>query len=206
MSRTSQNSNEFSAEQDLLYSFFTRIYKISREEFELSAPFWKRQQFRKNEFYNNYQSICKYLGFVLDGSFRAYYIDKETGEEQNILLYSKNQLVVSYKSFLTQSPCDYYTRCVTDADTICIHYDRLQQLYTKSHEWERLGRFMAEMAFTAAVSRTESFLLQTPEERYLSFIQQHPDASNTIPLYHISSYLGIAGPSLSRIRRRLSNK
>jgi hypothetical protein len=27
---------------------------------------------------------------------------------------------------------------------------------------------------------------------------------NAIPLYHISSYLGIQGPSLSRIRKRIA--
>lgn len=188
----------------LVQNLFKQLSGLDGKDFALSAPYWVERSYRKHEFYNNYKSICKYLGLVIDGAFRAYYIDPNSGEEKNILLYSKQQLVVSYKSFLTQTPCDYYTQCIAPANIIYIHYDHLQLLYQQSHEWEHLGRMIAEMAFTAAVSRAESFILQTPEQRYLSFIGQNPDAVNTIPLYHLSSYLGIAGPSLSRIRKRLS--
>jgi len=41
-------------------------------------------------------------------------------------------------------------------------------------------------------------------QRYLDLIKNHPDIFNSIPLYHISSYLGIQGPSLSRIRKIIS--
>ncbi len=36
--------------------------------------------------------------------------------------------------------------------------------------------------------------------------EAHPDIINTLPLYHIASYLGIQGPSLSRIRKRMMSK
>jgi len=58
-------------------------------------------------------------------------------------------------------------------------------------------------AFTVAMTRTEGFLFLTPEQRYLDLLEHHPDIFNAIPLYHISSYLGIQGPSLSRIRKRM---
>lgn len=190
----------------LVENFFGQLSGLDSKTFQLSVPYWKERSYQKNEFYNDYKSICKILGFIIEGAFRAYYIDPDCGDEKNILLYSKHQLVVSYKSFLTQTPCNYYTQCVSPADIVYIHYDHLQTLYKQSHAWEHLGRKMAEMAFTSVVSRAESFILQTPEQRYLSFIRQNPDAFNTIPLYHIASYLGIAGPSLSRIRKRLSVK
>ena len=65
---------------------------------------------------------------------------------------------------------------------------------------------MAQMAFHLTIERMESFIFKTPEERYLDLIKNHPDIFNNIPLYHISSYLGIKGPSLSRIRKRISEK
>jgi len=52
----------------------------------------------------------------------------------------------------------------------------------------------------------ESFVFKTPEERYIELLKHNPDIFNNIPLYHISSYLGIRGPSLSRIRKRISLK
>lgn len=58
------------------------------------------------------------------------------------------------------------------------------------------------MSNKIAAARMESFLFQTPEERYLTMMNNHPEILNTVQLYHISSYLGIQGPSLSRIRKR----
>jgi hypothetical protein len=77
-------------------------------------------------------------------------------------------------------------------------------LYQRSHKWETFGRLVAQTAFNIATERAESFLFKTPEQRYLDLINRHPDIFNQVPLYHISSYLGIQPPSLSRIRKRLS--
>lgn len=95
---------------------------------------------------------------------------------------------------------------MTDSKVIYINIIDLLNLYQKSHQWERFGRLLAQEAFNLLINRTESFLFKTPEERYLDLIKHHPDIINSIPLYHISSYLGIQGPSLSRIRKRMIGK
>lgn len=175
------------------------------EEFSRSAPFWQEQTYNKGDYFNEYRNVCKYLGFVREGVFRSYIIDKD-GEEKNVFLYSGNQFVVSFKSFINQAPCDYHTQSVTDSKVLCIHISDLQSLYKSSHAWERFGRLLAQEAFNVTIARTESFLFKTPEERYRDLIRQHPDIFNNVPLYHISSYLGIRGPSLSRIRKRISGR
>lgn len=182
------------------------IAGIEEDEFNLSRPFWKLRDFKKNEYYNEYRHVCKHLGFINEGIFRAYYADVKTEEEKNVFFFSKHQVVVSFQSFISQSPCNYYTQAMTDASVLYIHIDNLRSLYSQSHQWEHFGRLVAEMAFSVSMERTESFLFRTPEERYLELIKQHPDIFNSVPLYHISSYLGIQGPSLSRIRKRISGK
>jgi CRP-like cAMP-binding protein len=179
---------------------------LTAEDFELSAPSWKIREYKKGAFYNQHQSVCKYMGFITNGVFRSYIVDEKTGEEKNIFLYSSNGFVVTFKSFMNQVPCDYHTQALTDASVICIGVADLLSLYKQSHRWETFGRLLAQEAFNVAIARTESFLFQTPEERYLDLIKKHPDIFNTVPLYHLSSYLGIQGPSLSRIRKRLSGK
>lgn len=93
--------------------------------FDLSRGMWQEKTYQKGDFYNEYRSVCKYLGVVLDGVFRTYYVDEKTGGEKNLFFYSPNQVVVSYASFLTQSPCKYYTQAVTDARIWYIHIDQL---------------------------------------------------------------------------------
>ena len=179
---------------------------LSQEEFQLSERFWKHKVYKKGERYNQQGNICKNLGFITSGVFRSYLINAESMEEQNIFLYSANGFVVSFKSFVNQIPCDYFTEALTDAGVIYINISDLNSLYRQSHGWERFGRLLAQEGFNVTMSRIEGFLFKSPEERYLDLIAQHPDIFNNVPLYHIASYLGIQGPSLSRIRKRLLNK
>ena len=193
-------------EIDILKFALNQFADISADDFELSITFWQQKEYKKGEYYNQHKSICKYLGFITTGVFRSYIIDNKTSEEKNVFLYSKNQFVVPFKSFINQTPCDYQTQALTDASILYINIDDLLSLYKQSHKWERFGRLMAQEAFNLTIERMEGFVFKTPEERYLDLIKNHPDIFNNIPLYHISSYLGIQGPSLSRIRKRISGK
>jgi CRP-like cAMP-binding protein len=184
----------------------TGFANLTATDMSLSATFWQHREYRKGEFYNKHRSVCKYLGFALDGVFRSYIVDEKSGEEKNVFLYSGNQFVVTFKSFINQVPCDYHTQALTDANVLCIGIDDLNKLYAGSHGWEHFGRILAQEAFNVVMERTEGFLFRSPEERYLDLIKHHPDIFNTIPLYHIASYLGIQGPSLSRIRKRISGR
>jgi CRP-like cAMP-binding protein len=179
--------------------------QMDDDSFNLSLECWKIKTYKKGDIYNPVGSICRYLGFIMEGYFRAYLTDKK-GEQINLFLYPPHQVVVTYKSFIHQSPCEYDTVAMTDARAVCINLQDLHNLYKKSHAWERFGRLMAEKAFDIAVDRAESFIFKSAEQRYLELVQMQPDIIDNIPLYHISSYLGIAGPSLSRIRKRISAK
>lgn len=179
---------------------------LSAEDFELSSACWQPIEFRKGDYYNEHRNVCKHLGFVTSGVFRSYTVDERTGEEKNVFLYSPNGFVVSFKSFINQIPCDYHTQAMTDASVICIHITELQALYRRSHQWEKFGRLLAQEAFNITMTRIEGFMFKTPEQRYLDLVEQHPDIFNSVPLYHISSYLGIQGPSLSRIRKRILSR
>lgn len=187
----------------LLEQALRQFAGISPQEFERSLPFWERKEYNKGELYNAYKNVCKHLGFIVDGVFRTYHVHEDTGEEKNLLFYTKNQIVVSYKSFLEQRPCNYHTESMTRSTILYIHINHLTQLYEQSHQWERFGRMVAEKAFNLVMNHTEDFLFRTPEQRYVQLMEQHPDLFNVVPLYHISSYLGIQGPSLSRIRKRM---
>lgn len=191
---------------EILAIALNQFADLTADDFKLSTSFWHTKKYKKGDYFNRQKKICRYLGFINTGTFRSYVIDNKTAEEKNVFLFSTHQIIVPFKSFVNQIPCDYHTQAMTDASILYINIDDLLFLYKQSHKWERFGRLMAEMAFNVTLERMESFLFKTPEERYLDLIKNHPDIFNTIPLYHISSYLGIQGPSLSRIRKRISEK
>jgi CRP-like cAMP-binding protein len=193
-------------EIELLGHVLKSFTGMDDEAFALSLPYWQRKQYSKGEFYNEYKNVCKHLGFIVDGIFRTYYVNDESGDEKNVFFFSKNQVVVAYKSFVNQTPCNYYTESMVDSTILYIHINHLNALYKQSHQWEKFGRMVAETAFNLAMTRAEDFLFLTPKERYQDLLKQHPDIFNTVPLYHIASYLNIQGPSLSRIRKRMTGR
>jgi len=193
-------------ELELLKSAIQSAAGMDDKTFDLSVPYWQVKVYKKGEFYNEYKNVCKHLGFVITGVFRIYHVHEETTEEKNMLFFTERQFMTSFKSFLNQTACDYYTASLTDSTVIYIHIDHLNKLYSQSHGWEKFGRVVAEHAFNDVMSNTEGFLFKSPEQRYLEMTQKHPDIYNSVPLYHIASYLGIQGPSLSRIRKRMAGK
>lgn len=191
---------------NILQSAFKEFAGMSNEAFALSSMFWQEKSFTKGELFNDYRNVCKELSFIFEGTFRSYIIDYESGEEKNLFFYSQHGFVTAFKSFVKQIPCEYYTEALTEARVMTISLFDLQKLYEESHEWERFGRLIAEMAANVVIEKMESFMLKSAEQRYLDLIESHPDLYEKVPLYHISSYLGIQGPSLSRIRKRIANK
>lgn len=97
-------------EVELLKDALQIFTGMSSETFNLSEQYWQVKTYKKGDFYNDYQQVCKHLGFVIDGVFRTYYLDKKSADEKNIFFYTNNQIVVSYASFINQIPCHYYTQ------------------------------------------------------------------------------------------------
>jgi CRP-like cAMP-binding protein len=183
-----------------------QISGMEEDDFVLSIPLWQHKHYRKGEFYNEYKNVCKYLGFVLSGVFRIYKFHEQSATERNMLFFTQDQFMSSFKSFLSQTSCEYFTESMTESDILYIHYDDLQHLYRMSPAWERFGRVFAEAMLHGIMNSVEGLLFKTPEDRYAEMLSLHPDILQSIPLYHIASYLGIEGPSLSRIRKRMSQK
>lgn len=188
---------------DILSQAIQQFAGLSEKDFDLSRRHWVERKYAKGDFYNRQLNVCTQLGFIIDGVFRGYVVnDKE--QERNVFFYSQHQFVVSFKSFVNQMPCDYHTQAINDSTVLCIGLIELNQLYKTSHAWANFGRLLAQAAFNVALTKAESFIFRTPEERYLDLVKNHPLIFNEVPLYHISSYLGIQGPSLSRIRKKIS--
>ena len=168
-----------------------------------SQQFWKTRIIKKGDFLNMQMMVCTDLGFVITGIFRIYYHDPASDTDKNLFFFSEQQFVVSFRSFISQNPCWYYIEAMEDSEIMLISYKDLHNLYEVNANWARFGRLLAELFFSYAQTRTEEFVFFSHEQRYLRLLEEHPNIIDRIPAYHISSFLGITNPSLSRIRKRV---
>lgn len=191
------------SQRTILHDHLRQYAQLSDIDIQLADGYWQARTMAKHDFFNFRHSVCRQVGFILKGLFRVYYIDPKMEREHNLYFIPEYAFLTSLKSLLTQTTCPYLIEALEDAELLVIDYDRLQQLYDQSHGWERFGRLLAEQYFMFNQSRSESLLTQTAEERYVELLTRQPGILNRVSLGHISSYLGIKGPSLSRIRAQL---
>lgn len=179
---------------------------LSPADMRLADGAWTHRAIAKNELFNFRNSVCRHVGFIVSGLFRVYYVDPTTAEEHDMFFVPAGTFLTSLKSLLTQEVCPYYIAALEDAELLVISLDQLLGLYTQSHGWERFGRKLAEQYLLLQQGRAESLLFQSAEQRYLALLAQFPGITNRVSLGHIASYLGIKGPSLSRIRAQLGKE
>ncbi|MDB5158403.1 MAG: cAMP-binding domain of or a regulatory subunit of cAMP-dependent protein kinase [Mucilaginibacter sp.] len=188
---------------EILKTHLTSFAALTEKDIADSSSFWKFRKIKKGDFFNMQYVVCNDLGLVVKGIFRIYYSDPDTSEETNIFFFSENQFIVSFRSFITRNACHYFIQAMEDCEIVYITYYDLFSLYETRSNWAKFGRLLAELFFTYSQTRAEELLFFTHEQRYVRLLDEHPNIVNRIPAYHISSYLGIKNPSLSRIRKRI---
>jgi CRP-like cAMP-binding protein len=191
---------------EVINQHLTAFAGLSEKDISEGSALWKLKKIKKGDYFNMQSMVCNDLGLVVKGIFRIYHHNPTTDEDKNVYFFSENQFVVSFRSFVSQSVCAYYIEAMEDSEIVFISYKDLNVLYETNINWTRFGKLLAEHFFRIAQSRTEEFIFFSHEVRYNRLIAQHPNIVERIPSYHISSYLGITNPSLSRIRARMKKQ
>ncbi|MCI1780013.1 MAG: cyclic nucleotide-binding domain-containing protein [Bacteroidales bacterium] len=191
---------------DTLKQAFRSKSYISEEDWQYVRSQLGIRQFSKNDYYLNAGETERRIGFITRGSFKWYYINNK-GEEINFYFFFDNDFVVDFGSFLTQTPSRQYIRAMEDSEVILLpEYEKIIEAYEFSHKWSEFGRKIAESVYLISSNRVQDLLFKSAEERYLQLLEEHPDILRRVSLSNIASFLGIQGPSLSRIRKRISKR
>jgi CRP-like cAMP-binding protein len=143
---------------------------------------------------------CNFIAFIQEGIFR-FYFDND-GEEKITAFFFSGDFVTNYRSFLTGKPSTHFIEAMQDAVIYKINLHELQSLYDKHKNIERLGRLIAENLYLTVANRLDSFMFQSPADRYNDLFKRNSKLLQEIPQYMIASYLGIKPETLSRIRAR----
>ncbi|MBP7509201.1 MAG: Crp/Fnr family transcriptional regulator [Prolixibacteraceae bacterium] len=183
--------------------FLSDITPLNQDEWTYVKSLFFEEEIKKGQYILRPGEICSKVSFIPKGLFRMFYLVK--GEENTTLFFSENQLVTDYYSFLTKTPCIGTIQALENSKLYSISYSNLQLLYDFK-SWERIGRIMAERAFSFSVMEANRFIHDDFETRYVTFLKENPDYIQRIPQYMIASYLKMTPETLSRIKKRISKK
>ena len=139
------------------------------------------------------------LLFVCQGLLRFYYVS-EDGKESNKAFIAENEFAGPLASAMLNLPIYYGIQALESTTILVAPFTQFTALYQEDPVFERLGRRLAELLLVRKELRTRCMLEQSAMERYLDFVQTHPELLHRVPQYHLASYLGINGVSLSRLK------
>ena len=151
--------------------------------------------------------IAKKIFLVEKGCIRAWV--NNNGRDVTFQFFFENEAVSSSESLRknipslftieTIEPCILHWIHKKDWETVVEDVSRLPDIRDKAMNatFERQYQYMRQLI---------SFIIDSPEQRYLNLLHENPHIIRRVPLQYIATYLGITPVSLSRIRKRVGSK
>jgi len=185
---------------ELLKQNISKNLQIPNTELNTICNHFKPLGIKKKDFLLTQGSICKFEGFVLEGCFRIFTIDKK-GNENTLYFAAKDWWLMDIDSFMNQSPSNLNMQALEDSKVLLIKKQDKMALYEVIPSVEKLFRIMSQKALVSwqrRLIRNHSF---TAKARYFHFIKQYPDIVSKVTDKQIAGYLGISHEFLSKIKK-----
>lgn len=188
----------------LLIAAYERFTPFDQQMIEAFKQVHSGVRLTKGERWLSVGQRCEHVAFVVSGLLHMFY--EVDGKVTSIEFSFENGITADYDSFLRQAPARVNIEALEDAELLVMSFQGMQWLYENVPGSDKIGRRVAEFLFMAVSAKNDSFILDTPEQRYLTLFTTRPKLMQRVPLYLIASYLGVTPEALSRIRRRLAEK
>lgn len=187
-----------------LLKYFSRIMPLSEEEADAIAATMTILHYKKGTVLLKEGQVSTEAYFVLEGCVRQYYL--VDGEERTNNFFTEEQWVLSINSFIQRTPATHFLACCIDSALVVGNREKEEDLYRRFPRLETVSRKVMEKVFAEQQEIMASYTTDTPEQLYLKLLQSRPDLFQKIPQYQIASYIGVKPESLSRIRKRITQK
>ena len=146
-------------------------------------------------------NVATNIFIVKSGCLRAWY--NADGRDVTLQFFMPEQPIASFESLIHVTPSEYSIETLLPSEIYVISGKNFKNWLESHPECHLMGIHFAMERLSSYQKLFLSRIKDTPQERYETLLQDHPDIIARIPQHYIASYLGITPVSLSRIRSRL---
>ncbi len=183
---------------------FRQFTDFNDSELEIIMPYFETRMFKKKSILLDIGKVSNEVFYIIKGCIRLYC--EKDGEELSTYFFTENMFAGSYDSFLSRRPSKVAIETLEECQVLVLTHEAQEKLYDIFPKMNEFIRKAIEHRFVLLHDLFISYLLNSPEERYITLLNDRPDLLQRIPQHQIASFLGVTPVSLSRIRNRITKK
>jgi CRP-like cAMP-binding protein len=187
------------------FLYLNKFVLITDEEFKnFIQPYLLIRKFGKREIVSRQGEVEDYLNFIVEGLARKYYL--QDNDEVNTQISHEGHIIHAQESFHSRKPSEYFVETLEPTSFISITYNHLEKVYQQNAKLERLGRLVITYTMVQKDRWQMQMIKLPPRERFLFFIERHPDLLQRVPQKHLASFLNIQPETFSRFKHLVKIK
>jgi CRP-like cAMP-binding protein len=190
---------------DKLQKSISEKVSLSGEEFETIKPFFIPKKIRKRQYVLNAGDVCQYITFVESGLLRSFTVDDD-GNEHVVQFAIEGWWISDMGSFVSGIDALYNIEALEDSELLHLTKRSMEELLDKLPIMERFFRILMQNNIVALQRRVVAYMSLSAEEKYLKLLEVAPDIMTRASQQHIASYLSITPETLSRVRKKVSER
>jgi CRP-like cAMP-binding protein len=189
---------------ETVFKYCNRYIELSAEKFAAIASYFEIRNFDRRAIITQLGQVETHYNIVMRGLLRKYLPVKKN--EIIIQLATEGQIIQADISINHQVPSDCIIEAIEPVSLLSISFENVQQVYQKYPETERLGRLLFTELFIKKDFHGYMQLNKSTRERFLDYMEAHPDMIQRIPQKHLASYLNIKPETFSRLKHLVKEK
>lgn len=187
-----------------LFQYIANYVEVPPRAIDALMPHIYQKDLAKGDFFIRQGEVCRHIAFIEEGFLRLFY--EVEGKDITRDITREHTFLAAMSSYLSGRASEENVQALTDCKLWVIQKGKLEGLYDEYPVFERLARKSLEEFFIQHQQRIYTLIAEPAETRYERLLKERPDVLERVPLQYIASLLGIAQPTLSRIRKRIVGK
>jgi CRP-like cAMP-binding protein len=188
-----------------LFRSLEKYAGFTKSEYDFFRSLLRICRIKKKEMYMRPGEISNATAYVNKGCLRRFLLD-DHAKEIIINFAIEDWWIGDLESFLQQKPSTYYIQALEDSELLLLTRENFNRACCEIPRYKTFHDEKVQRNHYATLKRLALSKSGTPEEKYLLLMKEQPELFQRISLHYIASYLGIEPESLSRIRKRLTEK
>ena len=194
------NLESHASYKEPLLNYFKEEHDLSEITIKQLLKKTRLEEYSKNTTILENGEIENKVRFIIKGIIMCDYHHNDTSYVFDFR--SKNQPCCESVSLLDQQPSNISYKTVSDCVVLSIDAKYFYKILKSKADFKQMVLESVNKSLETKHKKESHIRTLSAEERYAQFANDYPEIADSIKLVYIASYLNIAQPSLSRIRKK----